>query len=154
VSFLKTEGSGVGVSKVPPVAARALAQAGTTIASNICFEIDVAEGINVKWNTYMVNTKLFVEVPQGVLPEGSKESFVALLEYAEFTLKCSRVIAFFNKDRNDRAALIRTFMFLGFVAVAPGNSLVPMVEGILFLDYPVGSDSNADDDSDMESGDF
>jgi ornithine decarboxylase antizyme 1 len=79
VSLLKAEGSGVGVSKVPPVAERASALAGVKIVSNLCFEINVADGIKVAWETYLVDKKLFVEIPTGILPQGSKESFVALL---------------------------------------------------------------------------
>jgi len=72
-----------------------------------------------------MNYNLYIEVPNGCLPDASKEAFVALLEYAEEALQCHHAIVCFKKDRIDRAMLIRTFMFLGFYLVPPGNELAP-----------------------------
>jgi len=154
---LEAEGNGVGVSKEPPVNTNsienidALVQA--QVASNLCFEITLTDCIQVTWDTLIVNGKLFIEVPNGILPEGSKESFVTLLEYAEDKLKVSHVIVCFKKNRSDRAAMVRTFMFLGFVPVAPGNPLVPTNADLMFMAYTIdnGSDSEDDEDEDDES---
>ena len=43
------------------------------VASNLCFEISVANGVVVKWETIYDERKLFVEVPNTILPDGSKE---------------------------------------------------------------------------------
>lgn len=153
VSFV-TEGNGVGVSKEPPVNVKdiftdsvcgdALASK-SQVASNLCFEISVACGVVVKWETIYDDRKLYVEVPNTILPDGSKESLVTLLEYAEEQLDCSHVILCFKKNRTDRANLIRTFMFLGFAVVAPGDSLVPNVEDLMFLAYTIDDfDSDSD----------
>ena len=45
------------------------------VASNLCFEISVANGVVVKWETIYDERKLFVEVPNTILPEGSKERY-------------------------------------------------------------------------------
>ncbi|WAR29672.1 OAZ1-like protein [Mya arenaria] len=114
-------------------------------ASNLCFLIHVAENVVVKWETIFVDGRLYVEIPNSILPDGSKESLVTLLEYAEEVLDCNHVILVFKKNRNDRASLIRTFMFLGFQVVCPGNPIVPMVEDLMFLAYTIEPDSDDDD---------
>jgi ornithine decarboxylase antizyme 1 len=139
---LVTEGSGVGVSTEPFVAAKNknvynnLAQK-TQIASNLCFEVTVNDCKEVSWNTLYHNSRLYVEIPDGILPDGSKESFVTLLEYAEEQLHCSQVIVYFKKDRADRACLIRTFMFLGFTLVMPGTNNMPQSADLLWMAYEV-----------------
>lgn len=104
------------------------------------------------WETTYVNNTLYIEVPNGCLPDASKDAFVALLEYAEEVLLCEHAIVYFNKDREDRgkflhtfkkysvklkliiynggfllfsAKLMRTFMFMGCFA-APADS--PLVD--------------------------
>lgn len=170
VSDLKTEGSGVGVSKEPPVNVKANNghfnagkfnpdDEGITTAlaseaqgaSSLCFKVTLTERVEVTWETLLVGNRLFVEIPTGILPAGSKESFVTLLEYAEEVLNCSFVIVCFKKGRTDRACLIRTFMFLGFTMVAPGNRLVPSSGDLLYMAYSIdgcGSDSPSDDSDD------
>lgn len=141
-----TEGSGVGVSKEPPVSASlktldnesfASTLAKVQVASSLCFKIALNDCMQVQWETVFLDGRLYVEIPNGILPEGSKESFVTLLEYAETALECSHVIVCFKKNRNDRASLVRTFMFLGFEAVAPGHPLVPKAGDLLFMAYTI-----------------
>lgn len=144
---LVTEGSGVGVSKEPLVSASTITTldnerlastlAKVQVASNLCFNISLTGCMQVQWETVFVDGRLYVEVPNGILPEGSKESFVTLLEYAETVLECSHVIVCFKKNRNDRASLVRTFMFLGFEAAAPGHPLVPKAPDLLFMAYTI-----------------
>lgn len=150
VSLIKAEGNGVGVSKEPPVAAKGL-ESVTTLAhaqtaSSLCFKISLADTLQVNWETLLVGRKLYVEIPNGILPDGSKESFVTLLEYAEEALKCSHVIVCFKTSRTDRATLIRTFMFLGFGVVAPGHPLVPASTERMFMAYTIDDDEDDDDD--------
>nr|CAD7257665.1 unnamed protein product [Timema shepardi] len=97
---------------------------------------DVTE---VCWETALWQRRLYIQVPGCILPEGSKEGFVSLLEYAEEVLKCSHIIVFFKKDCNDRALLIRTFMYLGFSTLPPGHPLIPSNTDScnVFMLYPV-----------------
>jgi len=78
----------------------------------------------LKWDTILQNNNLYIEVPDGLLPDASKDAFVALLEYAEEILECNHAVVCFLKDRIDRATLIRTFMFLGFYVAPPSNEVV------------------------------
>lgn len=148
---LEAEGNGVGISEEPPVDTKCIDNLDALVkakgASNLCFEIRLTDFIQVTWDTVSYDGKLFIEVPNGILPEGSKESFVTLLEYAEDKLKVTHVIVCFKKNRSDRAAMVRTFMFLGFVPVAPGNSLVPAKPDLMFMAYTIDVDSGQDSDS-------
>jgi len=132
----------VGVLKEPPVTTKRLVEDAkalvkTQVASNLCFRITLTDCMVVTWDTVYADRKLYVEIPPGILPEGSKESFVTLLEYAEEELECSHVIVFYKKDRSDRASLVRTFMYLGFQAVAPGHPLVPTSPDMMFMGYSI-----------------
>lgn len=77
------------------------------------------------WDVVLRGDTLYVALPPQVLPEGSREAFVALLEAAEEQLKCQNVVVVFAADRPDRPALVRTFMFLGFAVLSPTSPLVP-----------------------------
>jgi ornithine decarboxylase antizyme 1 len=80
-------------------------------------EHDVLSSIKLR------NDCLYVELPQQLNKE-SKETFVNLLEFADDRLDCKHVIVYFNKTRSDRAALVKTFMFLGFHILSPDNTLM------------------------------
>lgn len=164
-SARKTEGSGVGVTKEPPVSIRAPETGGgrshgvgggtggtVTLgngkpenAKSLCFSIRLV-GQEVIWETLLIGKTLFIEIPADILPDGSKESFVMLLEYAEEVLCCSHVIVCFKKNRVDRATLIRTFMFLGFVLVAPGTHHLAVSGDLMYLAYTIQMDSDSDSD--------
>lgn len=146
-----TEGSGVGVSTEPPVYTRSSVNKLRALvkaqgASNLCFQVSLTDCIQVNWETVLLGGKIFVEVPSGILPAGSKESFVTLLEFAEEELQCSHVIVCFNKNRSDRASLIRTFMFFGFVALPPGSGLAPVNGDLFFMAYTICDEDDKDED--------
>lgn len=135
------EGSGMGKFKEPPVineislTENDLDKLREEDAITILFKMQLTENMEVQWETVFWGHKLYIHVPGGILPEGSKEGFVSLLEYAEEVLKCSHVIVCFKKDRSDRACLIRTFMFLGFVILSPGHALAPSNEDYFYMTY-------------------
>lgn len=162
VSARKTEGNGVGIIKEPPVSVKGLeigsnggsphgvVAAANNGVSHLCFTVTLV-GQEVKWETLLIGKTLFIEIPSDILPEGSKESFVSLLEYAEESLGCSKVIVCFKKNRDDRESLIRTFMFLGFVLVAPGMHQLAVSGDLMYLAYSIDPDESSeesDDDSD------
>lgn len=110
--------------------------------------VKVCDTVTFVWETLVVGRKLFVEVPKFILPDGSKESFVRLLEFAEDELKCSHVIVFFKKDRPDRASLVRVFMFLGFSVLPPAHSLIPASASaeMMYLACEVDDDGGGGDE--------
>lgn len=122
-------------------------------AVNLCFKVSPVAGVEVVWETILVDGKrLYVEVPPGILPEGSRESLIELLEYAEEQLKCTHVILCFKKNRPDRSSLLRVFNFFGFSILPPGHALAPKTEDLLFMAYVIDNgDSSSDDDDDDKS---
>ena len=89
-SSRKTEGNGVGVTKEPPVGVRVPESGGGWMhgvgvsrvgygdgrdeALSLCFSIRVI-GQEVIWETFLMGTTLFIEIPSDVLPIGSKERY-------------------------------------------------------------------------------
>ncbi|XP_073680575.1 LOW QUALITY PROTEIN: ornithine decarboxylase antizyme 1b [Garra rufa] len=99
----------------------------------------------IKWEAVLRGSGLFVEISCETFPEGSKESFISLLEFAEEHLKVVSVFVCFYKNRDDRVKLVRTFSFLGFEMVKPGHALVPARPDVLFMAYNFDRDSSDED---------
>jgi ornithine decarboxylase antizyme 1 len=101
----------------------------------LSFKYPLSEEKEFTWETLLVNGILYVDIPSSILPEGSRDSFVSLLEFAEEKLECEKVYVCFKKNRPDRAALMRVFMFFGFTVVPPGNKEVPQNDDIMSMVY-------------------
>lgn len=111
-------------------------------ASNIdgfqLFEFLLKDGRHVisSWKAVNYMNHLYIKIPDGLLPAGSRECFVSLLEYAEEVLKVESMFLCISKDRNDRANLLRIFMFLGFEMVhSTICPLIPKDEKFIFMGF-------------------
>jgi len=139
----------VGVLKEPPVKAmidNLSFLARTKKALRLTLQVHLTSTIQNTWDTVLKDRKLIVDLPSSTLPDGSKQSFVTLLEYAEEHLSCTHVFVRFRKDIIDRASLVRTFMFIGFSPVPPGKCPVTVCDDMMMMSYTIGDD----DDSDSE----
>ncbi|XP_032672670.1 ornithine decarboxylase antizyme 1, partial [Odontomachus brunneus] len=132
VSTVNTESRGVGIKQSQLSVSSRIVQEDEllkAVRSNeplrLTFTLHLTESTSVEWETVAWRRCLYIRVPSCLLPEGSKEGFVSLLEYAEETLRCTNIIVCLRKDRSDRAMLVRTFMFLGFTVLPPTHALVP-----------------------------
>jgi len=122
----------VGFNKEPPVVLSDVSIADLTnndlassgeVGLEFIFDVGGDDDFDVRWKaTVYPEGRLLVHVPMSALPEGSKESFVRLLEFAEEDLRCREIYIQINKDRSDRANLIRAFMYFGFAMLPPGTS--------------------------------
>ena len=101
------------------------------------FKCSLSDEKEVEWKTLLVNGVLYVDIPIGVIPKGSRDSFVSLLEFAEEKLECEKVFVCFKRNRPDRMALMRVFMFFGFTVVPPGNQQVPQGNDIMSMVYTI-----------------
>lgn len=95
--------------------------------THITLKLHVTESTCSVWETVLNNTNniLYVALPDKLGHEASKQSFISLLEFAEEKLEAAAVVLCMRKDRTDRAALVRTFLFLGFQPLNPNSELSP-----------------------------
>ncbi|MEJ1285474.1 ornithine decarboxylase antizyme 2 [Cricetulus griseus] len=108
------------------------------------FQYEVTEVKVSSWDAVLSSQSLFIEIPDGLLADGSKEGLLALLEFAEEKMKVNYVFICFRKGREDRAPLLKTFSFLGFEIVRPGHPCVPSRPDVMFMVYPL--DQNLSDE--------
>lgn len=101
------------------------------------FKCSLSDEKEVEWKTMLVNGILYVDIPTSVLPDGSRDSFVSLLEFAEDKLDCEKVYVCFKRNRADKTALMRVFMFFGFSVVPPNDKNVPQNDDIMSMVYNI-----------------
>lgn len=111
----------------------------------ITLKLHVTETTFSVWDTVLNpdTNILYVALPQVLLPEASKQSFITLLEFAEEKLDVDAVVLCMRKDRMDRPNLVRTFLFLGFQPLSPKSPLAPPPSGNdnnLYLIYKIEED--------------
>uniref|UniRef100_A0A3Q2DLB3 Ornithine decarboxylase antizyme 2a n=1 Tax=Cyprinodon variegatus TaxID=28743 RepID=A0A3Q2DLB3_CYPVA len=112
-----------------------------TSSSLLRFHYQLTERRSAFWDTALSGDGLFLEIPAGSLADGSKE-LTALLEFAEEKLKVNYVFLWFHKSREDRVAIIKTFHYMGFEMVKPGNPMVPARPDLAFMVYSLDNSSS------------
>jgi len=103
----------------------------------VSFKCPLSDEKEFEWKTLLINSTLYVDIPASMLPEGSRDSLISLLEFAEEKLECEKVFVCFKNNRPDRTALMRVFMFLGFSVVPPDNKSVPQNSDIMSMVYTI-----------------
>ena len=86
----------------------------------------IAQEREIKWNVIRwSDSTLYVQIDSAAFPEGSRASFVQLLEYSEEELECENVVICFPSEHHHRDVILKTFMFLGFIPMRSGHPLIP-----------------------------
>ncbi|XP_061139573.1 LOW QUALITY PROTEIN: ornithine decarboxylase antizyme 2-like [Syngnathus typhle] len=114
--------------------------------SPLHFRYQLSERRSASWDTVLSEGSLFLEIPAGPLAEGSKEGLTALLEFAEEKLKVNSVFLWFCKVREDRLSIVKTFHYMGFEVVKPGNPSVPARPDLAFMLYSLDVASSSDEE--------
>uniref|UniRef100_A0AAQ4NUS0 Ornithine decarboxylase antizyme 2b n=1 Tax=Gasterosteus aculeatus aculeatus TaxID=481459 RepID=A0AAQ4NUS0_GASAC len=110
------------------------------------FHYQLNERRSASWDTALSGHSLFLEIPAGLLAEGSKEGLTALLEFAEEKIKVNYVFLWFHKNREDRLSIIKTFHYMGFEMVKPGHPMVPARPDLAFMIYSLDNSSSSDEE--------
>nr|XP_033779255.1 ornithine decarboxylase antizyme 3 [Geotrypetes seraphini] len=110
----------------------------------------------VHWHGTLSSQKLFLDTPNWVLNQGTKESLTAVLEFVEQQTDVKYVFLNFEKTRTDRGELLRAFAYMGFEVVRAGHPSVPSWADTIFMAYTLERDSPsskaAENVSQAESG--
>ncbi|XP_022099838.1 ornithine decarboxylase antizyme 1-like [Acanthaster planci] len=122
--FFKTDDTGAGVS-------------GTEGKKFLRFVHPLTDNRKLVWETALWKNRLYIQLPNDLAEQGSRDSLVALLDAAEEHLGCTQVIIGLPRDIMDRAQLIRTFKFMGFVLLPPGHPESPGSPDFLFMAYDI-----------------
>jgi ornithine decarboxylase antizyme 1 len=60
------------------------------------FKCPLSDEKQVEWKTMLVDGTLYVDIPTHIMPEGSRDSLVSLLEFAKEKLECEIVFVCFT----------------------------------------------------------
>jgi len=71
------------------------------------------------------NNILYVALPEEIPLEGSQQSFISLLEFADDKLDVDAVVLCVRKDIKDRARLLESFLIMGFQPLSRKSPLAP-----------------------------
>ncbi|CAD7076666.1 unnamed protein product [Hermetia illucens] len=95
--------------------------------TRVLINLHVTENAKTTWDTVLnpINNILYVDLPEVLPQEGSRQSFISLLEFAEEKLEVDAVVLCMAKDRQDRSKLVKTFLFLGFQPLSSKSPLAP-----------------------------
>ncbi|XP_067630582.1 LOW QUALITY PROTEIN: ornithine decarboxylase antizyme [Eurosta solidaginis] len=95
--------------------------------TRIVIKLHVTENKFTEWESVLnpVNNILYVALPEKLPPEGSKDSFISLLEFAEDKLDVDAVVLCVPKNRSDRARLFETFLIMGFQPLSAKSPMAP-----------------------------
>ncbi|CAG0915850.1 unnamed protein product [Notodromas monacha] len=106
-------------------------------ALRINYELSLSATTSAVWETVYRQKRLYValQTSNGHLPMASKQGFVTMLEFAEEELGCSEIIVCIPKANAERAALMKTFMFLGFSVLPPSHEFVAPSTDKIFMCY-------------------
>ncbi|KAJ3031856.1 UNVERIFIED_CONTAM: hypothetical protein HDU68_011615 [Siphonaria sp. JEL0065] len=131
ISFIKEMGSALASARERPVQVVSInARTQQTVGGGA---LTSTADVNVVWPGFLTDKKtLFIHVPctasfssflqpaqAGANGFGFRESGVSVLELAEDVLGVQSLVVCLDKDREDLATLVRSFLFVGFELVHP-----------------------------------
>lgn len=116
---------------------KASSSSNVSAAVHIQFKYKLTDNLEGLWSTVLYGKSLYVHIPTSTNGEGSKDSFVRLLEFAEEHLRCTNVVVFFQQERPDAASWMRALRFCGFTLLPPKHALRPDNVGFHYMNYVI-----------------
>nr|XP_026691049.1 ornithine decarboxylase antizyme [Ciona intestinalis] len=98
---------------------------------------NITEKTVVCWDTVAIGERLYVHVPINV----NRDSFVALLDYAEEELEVSQVVVCIDANSQDLPNMVKAFRFMGFEHIHPDDPSMKVLkqssdlQGFRYLGY-------------------
>ncbi|XP_006861497.1 PREDICTED: LOW QUALITY PROTEIN: ornithine decarboxylase antizyme 3 [Chrysochloris asiatica] len=104
------------------------------------FHFRLTPETSAHWHGLLCDHRLFLDIPHRALDQGNRESLTATLEYVEEKTNVDSVFVNFQKNRNDKGALLRAFSYMGFEVVRPDHPALPPWDNVIFMVYPLERD--------------
>ena len=95
--------------------------------TRISIKLHVTENKFTEWDSVLnpINNILYIEMPEVLPPEASKQTFISLLEFAEEKLEVDAVVLAIRKNTENRARFLETFLIMGFQPLSRKSEFSP-----------------------------
>ncbi|XP_068094271.1 ornithine decarboxylase antizyme 3-like [Hyperolius riggenbachi] len=91
----------------------------------------------LNWNGLLANQRLLLDSAANILSCGDRESLVALMNFIELKMDVIWVLLSVRREQENKGQLLRTFSYIGFEIIRPGQAILPSCRDHIFLAYAI-----------------